>query len=249
MSANYVEEQIRLFARYLKIPTFCDYNEILRRMKPDNKFEDILLELMKSESIQRQENQNRRRLRAAGFPYHKTFDDLELGRYDGSITEIFINELSSCKFITEKKNIVMIGNPGRGKTHLSIGLGLKACSLGLDALFKNAATLSTELTEARDNYSLGKLEKRIRKADLLILDELSYISFNRYQSELLFKVVSERSERGSVIVTTNLPFSQWTDLFENTTMVAALVDRLTFKSYVLDMNGDSYRLEQTMKSK
>jgi DNA replication protein DnaC len=249
MSANYVEEQIRLFARYLKIPTFCDYNEILRRMKPDNKFEDILLELMKSESIQRQENQNRRRLRAAGFPYHKTFDDLELGRYDGSITEIFINELSSCKFITEKKNIVMIGNPGRGKTHLSIGLGLKACSLGLDVLFKNAATLSTELTEARDNYSLGKLEKRIRKADLLILDELSYISFNRYQSELLFKVVSERSERGSVIVTTNLPFSQWTDLFENTTMVAALVDRLTFKSYVLDMNGDSYRLEQTMKSK
>ena len=141
----------------------------------------------------------------------------------------------------------MIGNPGRGKTHLSIGLGLKACSLGLDVLFKNAATLSTELAEARDNYSLGKLEKRIQKADLLILDELSYISFNRHQSELLFKVVSERSERGSVIVTTNLPFSQWTDLFENTPMVSALVDRLTFKSYVLDMNGESYRLEQTMK--
>ena len=142
----------------------------------------------------------------------------------------------------------MIGNPGRGKTHLSIGLGLKACSLGLNVLFKNAATLSTELAEAKDNYSLGKFEKRIQKADLLILDELSYISFNRHQSELLFKVVSERSERGSVIVTTNLPFSQWTELFENTTMVAALVDRLTFKSYVLDMNGESYRLEQTMKS-
>lgn len=95
---------------------------------------------------------------------------------------------------------------------------------------------------------MGRLENRIQKSDLLILDELSYISFNRHQSELLFKVVSERSERGSVIVTTNLPFSQWTDLFENTTMVAALVDRLTFKSYVLDMNGESYRLEQTMKS-
>ena len=142
----------------------------------------------------------------------------------------------------------MIGNPGRGKTHLTIGLGLKACSQGLNVLFKNAATLSTELAEARDNYTLGRLEKRIQKADLLILDELSYISFNRYQSELLFKVVSERSERGSVIVTTNLPFSQWVDLFENTIMVAALVDRLTFKSYVLDMNGESYRLEQTNKS-
>lgn len=249
MSVNSVEDQIRLYAKHLRIPTFGDYNEILRRMKPDNKFEDILLELMRSESFQRQENQNQRRLKAAGFPYHKTLDDLDLDRYNDSITEIFINELASCKFITEKKNIVMIGNPGRGKTHLSIGLGLKACSLGLDVLFKNAATLSTELSEARDNYSLGKLEKRIQKADMLILDELSYISFNRHQSELLFKVVSERSERGSVIVTTNLPFSQWMNLFENTTMVAALVDRLTFKSYVLDMNGDSYRLEQTMKSR
>ena len=249
MPANYVEDQIRFYAKHLRIPTFGDYNEILRRMKSDSKFEDILLEIMKSESLQRQENQNRRRLKAAGFPYQKTLDDLDLDRYNGSITEIFLNELSSCKFIAEKKNIVMIGNPGRGKTHLSLGLGLKACSLGLDVLFKNAATLSTELAEARDNYSLGKLEKRIQKADLLILDELSYISFNRHQSELLFKVVSERSERGSVIVTTNLPFSQWTDLFENTTMVAALVDRLTFKSYVLDMNGESYRLEQTMKNK
>lgn len=247
MSSNSANAQIRLYAKHLRIPTFGDYEDILRRMKPDDNFEDILLELMQAESLQRQENQNHRRLKAAGFPYHKILDDLDLSRYNGSLTEIFINELSSCKFITEKKNIVMIGNPGRGKTHLSIGLGLKACSFGFDVLFKSAATLSNELTEARDNYSLGKLEKRIQKADLLILDELSYISFNRHQSELLFKVISDRSERGSVIVTTNLPFSQWTDLFENTTMVAALVDRLTFKSYVLDMNGESYRLEQTMK--
>jgi len=249
MAVNLIEEQIRLHAKYLKIPTFIDYNEILRRMKPDDKFEDILLELMKAESLQRQENQNQRRLKSAGFPYHKTLDELDLSRYDGAISETFLNELASCGFITDLKNIVMIGNPGRGKTHCAIGLGLKACSLGLNVLFKNAAALSTELVEARDNYSLGKLEKRMQQADLLILDELSYISFNRHQSELLFKVVSERSERGSVIVTTNLSFSKWTDLFENTTMVAALVDRLTFKSYVLDMNGDSYRLEQTLKKR
>lgn len=248
MSVNPVEEQIRIYAKYLKIPTFRDYNEVLRRMKPEDSFEDTLLELMKTEGFQRQENQTQRRLRVAGFPYHKTLDELNLDRYGGTITGTFLNELSSCKFISDKKNIVMIGNPGRGKTHLAIGIGLKACSLGLNVLFKNSATLSTELAEARDNYTLGKLEKRIQQADLLILDELSYISFNRHQSELLFKVVSERSERGSVIVTTNLPFSKWTDLFENTTMVAALVDRLTFKSYVLDMNGESFRLEQTMKS-
>ena len=139
----------------------------------------------------------------------------------------------------------MIGNPGRGKTHVAIGLGLKACAAGKSVLFKNAASLSTELSEARDNYSLGKLEKKICNVDLLILDEMGYVSFDRYQSELLFKVIADRSERGSTIVTTNLAFSEWTTLFENTAMVAALVDRLTFKSYVLDMNGDSYRLEHT----
>lgn len=249
MSVNPVSDQIKLYAKHLRIPTFGDYQEILRRLSPDDKFEGILLELMKAESAKHQENQNKRRLKAAAFPYHKVLDDLDLSRYNGTITDIFIGELASCKFIEEKKNIVMIGNPGRGKTHLAIGLGLKACSLGFNVLFKNAAALSTELIEATDNYSLGRLEKRIQKADLLIIDELSYISFNRYQSELLFKVISDRSERGSVIVTTNLSFSQWTELFENTAMVAVLVDRLTFKSYILDMNGESYRLEQTIKSK
>jgi DNA replication protein DnaC len=249
MSVNPTADQIKMYAKHLRIPTFGDYQDLLRTINPNDKFEDILLELMKTESAQRQENQNKRRLKAATFPYHKILDDLDLSRYDGSITDIFLNELSSCKFIDEKKNIVMIGNPGRGKTHLAIGLGLKACSLGFNVLFKNAAALSTELLEAKDNYSLGRLEKRIQKSDLLILDELSYISFNRYQSELLFKVISDRSERASVIVTTNLSFSQWTELFENTAMVAALVDRLTFKSHVLDMNGESYRLEQTIKNK
>ena len=105
------------------------------------------------------------------------------------------------------------------------------------------------LAEAKDNYLLGKLEKLFRQADLLTLDEMGYVSFDRFQSEMVFKAVSDRSERGSVIVTTNLPFSQWTELFQNTAMVAALVDRLTFKSFVLDMNGDSFRLDQSLKSK
>lgn len=119
----------------------------------------------------------------------------------------------------------------------------------MTVLFKNASSLSTELSEAKDTYTLGKLEKKIRNVDLLILDEMGYVSFDRYQSELLFKVIADRSERGSIIVTTNLAFSNWTNLFENTALVAALVDRLTFKSYVLDMNGDSYRLEHTKRNK
>ena len=128
---------------------------------------------------------------------------------------------------------------------MAIGIGLKACASGKSVLFKNAASLLTELSEAKDNYALGKLEKRIQKVDLLIINEMGYVSFDRFQSELLFKVIADRSERGSTIVTTNLAFSEWTNLFENTAMVAALVDRLTFRSYVLDMNGDSYRLDHS----
>lgn len=249
MSTLLIDDQIRMLSKQLKIPTFVNYTELLRQTDPNSDFGELLLALMKAEYEQRQENQNYRRLKQAGFPFTKTLDELDITRYSGQISEIFVNELASCKFIKEHRNITMLGNPGRGKTHMAIGLGLKACSLGMTVLFKNAASLSTELTEAKDNYSLGRLEKKIQKADLLILDEMGYVSFDRYQSELLFKIIADRSERGSIIITTNLPFSEWTSLFENTAMVAAMIDRLTFQSYVLDMNGESYRLAKTKQKK
>ena len=238
-----VDEQIKLLSKQLKVPTFASYNTTLRQAGQDATFNQLLLSLMKREYDQRQENNNRRRLKQACFQFTKTLDELDLSRYDGKVSNIVINELGSCRFIEDKKNLIMISNPGRGKAHIAIGIGLEAIAQGKSVLFKNAATLSTELSEARDNYQLGKLEKKIRNVDLLILDEMGYVSFDRYQSELLFKVVADRSERGSIIVTTNLPFSEWTSLFANAAMVAALVDRLTFKSYILDMNGESYRLE------
>ena len=244
-----VDEQIKLLSKQLKVPTFASYNTTLRQAGQDATFNQLLLSLMKREYDQRQDNNNRRRLKQACFPFTKTLDELDLSRYDGKVSNIVINELGSCRFIEDKKNLIMIGNPGRGKTHIAIGIGLEAIAQGKSVLFKNAATLSTELSEARDNYQLGKLEKKIRNVDLLILDEMGYVSFDRYQSELLFKVIADRSERGSIIVTTNLPFSEWTTLFENTAMVAAMVDRLTFQSYILDMNGQSYRLEQAKKQK
>ena len=239
------EEQIRLYARQLKIPTFANYQDVLRQSKTSTDFSDLLLDLMMAETASRQENQTRRRLKAAGFPFQKTLDEFDMSQLNPSVSPVFLQELASCKYIEQRQNIVMIGNPGRGKTHIAIALGIKACLQGYRVLFKNASTLSTELTEARDNYQLGKLERQLDRTDLLILDELSYLSFNKYESDLLFKVLSDRSERNSTIVTTNLPFSKWTELFENTTMVAALVDRLTYRSHVLDMNGPSYRLLAT----
>jgi len=245
MSYDVREEKIRLYAKQLKIPAFADYREILRQASPEQDFSDLLLSLMEAECVSRQENQVKRRLKKAGFPFQKTMEEFDFSQLNSSVSPTFLNELASCQFIQDRKNIILIGNPGRGKTHLSIALGLKACYAGYRVLFKNAASLSTELCEAKDNYSLGKLERNLASAHLLILDELSYLSFNRHQSELLFKVISDRSERSSTIVTTNLPFSRWTELFENTTMVAALIDRLTFRSHVLDMNGESYRLKAT----
>lgn len=239
------EEQIKLLAKQMKLPTFANYNDILRQANPNSDFSDLLLDLLMAEAAARQENQNRRRLKAAAFPYQKTLDEFDFTQLNESVSPVFIQELTSCKFIDEHKNIVMIGNPGRGKTHISIALGLKACIQGYRVLFKNAGSLSTELTEARDSYQLGRIERLLDKTDLLILDELSYMSFNKYESELLFKVISDRSERASTIVTTNLPFSRWTELFESSTMVSALVDRLTFRSHVLDMSGPSYRLLTT----
>ena len=140
----------------------------------------------------------------------------------------------------------MIGNPGSGKTHTAIGLGMKACYAGFNVKFYTAVNLANALAEAIEFHRLSKLEKSLAKVDLLIIDELSYLTFNRHQSEMLFQVISGRSERASVIVTTNLEFSRWTELFETEIMVAALIDRITFRSHILNMNvKDSYRLEQT----
>ena len=175
---NAVDELIRLYAKQLKIPSFAEYQEVLRQADPSAGFSDLLLELMKAETASRQENQNRRRLKAAGFPYLKTMEEFDCSQLNDAVSPLFLQELASCQFIQNRQNVIMIGNPGRGKTHLAIALGLKACTQGYNVLFKNAATLSTELCEAKDNYHLGKLERTLAKADLLILDELSYLSLS-----------------------------------------------------------------------
>ena len=243
---NPCTEQIKIYAKILKLPTFADFEQVLRRSDTSASFEEILLEMMKNELENRQENQIKRRLKAASFPYLKTLDEFDFSKLNPSVSPLFLQELASCQFVKDRQNVIFIGNPGRGKTHLAISLGIKAVYAGHKVLFRNAASLSAELSEARDGYTLNKLYKSLAAVDLLILDELSYISFNRSQSELLFKVLSDRSERASTIVTTNLPFSRWTELFDNNTMVAALVDRLTFRSHVLDMNGDSFRLQTSV---
>ncbi len=233
-------EAILLYTKQLRLPTFNNYEDIIRQLEQGKSYADFLLELLKSESEQRQENNQKRRIKLAKYPYVKTLDEFDLSRLK-YVKEPFVWELASCDYIDKNQNIVMVGNPGTGKSHLAIGLGMKACMNGYSVKFFTAASLATELVEAADYKRLLKLERQLSSVDLLIIDELSYLSFNRHQSDLLFKVISDRSEKGSIIITTNLEFSKWTELFENATMVSALVDRITFRSYVLNMNGESYR--------
>lgn len=240
---NLQSQTIELYSKQLRTPMFNQYTDVVRQLDQNQSYEDFLIALMKLELDSRQESTRKRKIKYAGFPYIKTMEELDYSRFE-HMEESFIKELASCDFISKRQNIVMIGNPGTGKTHLSIALGVKACMQGMNVKFYTAANLSDELIEAQDNHKLMRLEKQISKADLLIIDELSYLTFNRHQSELLFKAVADRAEHRSVIVSTNLRFSEWTSMFENQTMVTALIDRLTFRSHVLNMNSDNpYRAE------
>jgi DNA replication protein DnaC len=243
---NPVKDTIKLYAKTLRTPTFTNYENIVRQLSPEDGYDKFLCEVMKLEVSQRQEGGQRRRIKKAGFPVMKTLDEFQYERLE-HVSESFIKELAACDYIRSKQNVVMIGNPGAGKTHLSIGLGMKACYAGFNVKFYTAVNLANELAEAVQFHRLSRLEKSLAKVNLLIIDELSYLTFNRHQSEMLFQIISERSERASIIVTTNLEFSSWTDLFENEIMVAALIDRITFRSHILNMNvPESYRLEQAL---
>lgn len=229
------EAQIKLYAKELKLPTFSHYDEVLQHLGTSATYTDLIITMMANELNARRDGRVARRMKAAGFPYLKTLAEFDIKQLNKSVSPAFLNELATCQFVKDGRNIIMIGNPGRGKTHLAIALGIKACYESMRVIYKNAANLATELTEAKSEQRLGKLQKTLASADLLILDDISYITFNKAESELLFKVISDRSELGSTIITSNVPFSKWNEHFENNALVGALIDRITYKAYVLDL--------------
>ena len=245
MNTSPTNQRIKLLASSMKLSSFREYDQILREAISHQKsYEDFLLMLLEQEYISRKRNRLQRLKRAAKFPFEKTLEGFDAAKLN-HVPQTVIAELASCDFIDRKENIVMIGNPGTGKSHLSIALGLMACSKEYKVYFTTAANLSNRLTEVQSENGLGKFLKSLAKLDLLILDELSYLSFNRSQSELLFQVISERSERGSIIISTNLEFSKWEEFFPDTMLTNALIDRVTFNAHILNMNGESYRLNKS----
>lgn len=239
---------IKESSAYLRLPYIGNnYEDEIKEARIANTDpKDFLEQLLLKEVELRRENGNRARLRRARFPYKKLLEDFQRNRYNSSMQRE-ISTLETLDFINERENAILIGTPGSGKTHLAIGLGIKACLAGKTVLFTSVANLLIELNEALHTSVLTSYKRKFEQYDLVILDELGYVSFHKEDSELLFNLISSRYNKGSVIITTNLSFDSWSQIFGDTMVTSALIDRLAFKAHVLDMSLDtSFRYEETI---
>ena len=187
-----------------------------------------------------------RRIRAARFSTVKSLDSFQFTAVP-SLKKALVLELARSEYIDRRANIIALGPSGTGKTHVAPGLGLAACQKGLSVGFATAAALVHELIEARDDRQLLRFQKRLANYKLLIIDELGFVPLSN--AELLFEVFSQRYERGSIMITSNLPFDEWTEVFGSERLTGALLDRLTHHVHFLEMNGESYRLKQSRARK
>lgn len=232
----------------LKLPTFArEYEKVSSECTRDQvDYPRYLLRLCELERIERDRRNMERRIRAAKFPQTKSLDTFDFKAMP-SLNKALVLELARCEWIERRENCIALGPAGTGKTHTALALGLAACQKNYSALFVTAAALVHELMEARDERRLRTLQKNLSKVDMLIVDELGYVPFTAVGSELLFEVLSRRYEQGSTMLTSNLPFDEWTSVFGSERLTGALLDRLTHHVHILEMNGDSYRLASSQK--
>ena len=223
--------------------------EIIEAKQTNLEFEDFLTKILRQEMIQRKENGILKRIREAKFPYKKYLEDFDRKIYKKEFEAEF-KELETLNFIEKKENIILIGTPGAGKTHYAIALGIKACMEGKSVLFASVPNLIIELKEAMSKSQLSIYKRRFEKFDLVILDELGYVSFDKEGCEILFNLLSNRNDKGSIIITTNLTFDRWEEIFKDAMLTGAMVDRLAYKAHILDISRDvSHRYEETISWK
>jgi len=236
--------EIQEYCSLLKLNAISENFEDISKNATD--YPDFLHQLLRLE-IEAEENRAKeRKIKAAKFPYRKYIEDLELDLLPKGMRKR-LSELTTLDFVREGKNIIMTGNPGTGKTHTAIGLGIKACEQGYRVLYTTIPYLVTELKESNSAQKLRSYQKRFEKYDLIIADELGYISFDREAADLLFSILSLRASQKSTIITSNLTFERWDEIFGDAAITSAIVDRLTYKAYLIDMEGDSYRLRETLR--
>jgi len=210
--------------------------------------EEFLLELTHAELQARAESRLNRRIKEAKFPLLKPLETFDFDAVPDLDMRLF-RELVDGEYIQERRNVIFLGRSGTGKTHMATALGIEACRSNYRTRFVTCYGLVNELVEAREERTLQRLIQKYVRYDLLILDELGYIPFSKEGSELLFQVLAERHEKGSVIITTNLGFADWTQVFGDPTMTAALLDRLTHRAHIINCSWESYRLKQSLKLK
>ncbi len=204
-------------------------------------YEEYLRELLDTELRSRHDRAAERRLREARFPDVKTLDQIDWNVLSG-VSRPKVLELASCQFIENAEDVVIAGPVGTGKTHLAIALGVEAARRRYRVVFIRAADMVRNLLEARDARTLGRLHQRLLRASLLIVDELGFVPFDRTGGELLFNLLSERHERRSTLVTTNLAFSEWVEVLGDEKLTTALLDRLTHRAHIMTTQGPSYRM-------
>ena len=233
----------------LRLPTFLrEYDRMAAQCAAEGvDHPDYLLRLSELELIDRHHRMVERRIRAARFPTVKSLDTFDFLAIP-SVNKQLVTRLAVCEYVERRENVIAMGNSGTGKTHMALGLGLAACQRGLSVGFTTAAALVNELMEARDERRLLNLQKRLSRLKLLIIDELGFVPLSKTGAELLFEVFSQRYERGSVLVTTNLPFDEWTEVFGSERLTGALLDRLTHHVHIIEMNGESYRLKESRQT-
>ena len=232
----------------LRLPAMGRYYKKLAQeaAQQNRPYEDYLLSLLELEVAQRDENTQKRLIAQARFPYLRTLDQFNFSAIP-SVNKAMVLELTKGEYLAKKENAVLVGNMGTGKTHVAISLGILACRQGKKVRFVTATGLINDLLEAQEQHTLGRRMAQIQKLDLLILDEVGFVPFTPEGARLLFQVCADRYLRGSLLITTNLEFGRWVEVFGDERLTGALLDRLTHHCHVLEFNGDSYRFKESIR--
>jgi len=238
------------YLKQLRLPTMVrEYGKLGEQCaKEGATFEVFLLRLVESEMVDRERRATERRIKAAKFPVSKSLESYNFLDMP-TLNKKLVVELSRCEWIGRRENVLALGNSGTGKTHIGLALGLAACQQGFRVRFTTAAALVHELIEARDEKRLLRYQKNLSRQELLIVDELGFVPLSKTGAEMLFEILSQRYERSSTLVTSNLPFAEWTEVLGSERLTGALLDRLTHHVHILEMNGESYRLKNSKKKK